>query len=178
MVVSLPPAQAIAARYSEAVVSVAVVDSKVASQGFFASSSGLTCTVLPGVKVGARVVVQGDSTAYHGMVVIADDDGLALVALDEALANPITALGVRATAPVGWLVGLQRDAQRGVEAVVGGEETSPDVLLVPVARGAPILRDDTVVAIARKSLGGGRVTIIPASRIQALAKRYAAREKG
>ena len=166
---AIPAAQGVARRYAEAIVTVER-SSRASSQGFFVSSSGMLCTVLPGAAVDEVVTVTGEGGSLPAVVVAIDADGLALVNLRTPPLSPLTALGVSGDGTLSrWLVGLSRGKQ-GVEAVVGGEEQG--LLLVPVPRGAPVLNDrDDVVAVARKGLGGGRIEHIPVARVRALAHR-------
>jgi hypothetical protein len=169
---AIPAARGLASRYAEAIVTVER-SSRAASQGFFVSSSGMLCTVLPGGVVDEAVTVSGEGGGVPAVIVAIDPDGLALVNLLTAPMSPLTALGVSGDGTMSrWLVGLSR-GKRGVEAVVGGEEQGG--LLLPVPRGAPILNDrDDVVAVARKGLGGGRIEHIPVARVRALAQRLRA----
>ena len=139
------------------------------AHGFFVSSSGMLCTVMPRLDVGHRLEVSADAFVGHAVVVAADSDGLALAELTPAPPAPMTALGL---SPAGtgsrWLVGLMRSA-KGVSAVVGAAEAVG--VMVPVPVGAPILNDaDDVVAVASRRRGGGIVDVIPAARVIALAK--------
>lgn len=169
---AIPAAKGVARRYAEAIVTVER-SSGAASQGFFLSSSGMLCTVLPGAAVDEAVTVTGEVGGVPAVIVAIDPDGLALVNLVTAPTSPLTALGVSGDGTMSrWLVGLSR-GKRGVEAVVGGEEQGG--LLLPVPRGAPILNDrDDVVAVAKKGLGGGRIEHIPVARVRALAQRLRA----
>jgi len=180
---ALPAAQAVARRYAEAIVTVARADAKGESQGFFVSSSGVACTVLVGASVGDAVTITGEQGAQAGAVVVVDPDGLALVALSAQPATPITALDVARVARAGadaWLVGLARE-KAGVAGVVGGRD-GDGIALVPVPRGAPLLSTesgvDSVVAVALRGKGGGRVQIVEAARVLALAKRLARADDG
>jgi hypothetical protein len=167
---ALPPAASVARRYAEGVLHLELqgpVAKK--AQGFFVSSSGLLCTVMTRIKVGDRLAVSGDAFVGHADVVAADADGLALAQLTPAPATPVTALGM---SPDGtrsrWLVGLMR-SDKGVSAVVGGEEAVG--MMVPVPQGAPILNDrDDVVAVVSRRRGGGTVDVIASARVLALAK--------
>lgn len=179
---AMPSPVDVARRYADAIVVVtrpcptkAGACTVVTAQGFFVSSAGLLASVLPGVVRGDVVEVGDGATTRRGLVDAVDDDGLALVRLEPAPEAPLTALAVAdRTAARRWLVGLHRD-DRGVQAVVGGEEQGAR-LLVPVPRGAPILDEALqVVAIARRSRGGGSIEALPVERLHALAKR-AARE--
>lgn len=172
----LPPANAFARRYDEAIVVVRHDDDGPGphaareQQGFFVSSTGVLCTVLHGAAIDDLVDVVG-AAPMQGRVVAVDDDGLALVQVVVDEATPVTALGLsRDGRFTPWLVGLAREA-RGVSAVIGGEERSG--LLVPVPRGAPVLDDNgAVVAIATRNRGGGAVAALPVARLQALATRW------
>ena len=174
---ALPPANELARRYADAVVMVDHDDDGAGphaashSQGFFVSSSGLLCTVLPRADLGDAVVVVG-AERFMGTVVAVDvDDGLALVSVPLDAQTPVTAVGLSVEgARSRWLVGLMRDA-RGVSAVVGGEEEHG--LLLPVPRGAPVFNaDNVVIAVARASKGGGTITVIGVDRVKALAKTW------
>ena len=173
---TLPPANELARRYADAVVVVDHDDDGPGphgvqhSQGFFVSSSGLLCTVLPQAVVGDVVVVVG-AARWRGTVVAVDDEGLALVSVPLDPTAPVAALGLSGDgARSRWLVGLMRDA-RGVSAVVGGEEENG--LLLPVPRGAPVFNaDNVVVAVARRSRGGGAIAVIDIDRLKALATTW------
>ena len=173
---SLPPANELARRYADAVVVVDHDDDGPGphgvqhSQGFFVSSSGLLCTVLSQAAVGDAVVVVG-AEKWQGSVVAVDDEGLALVSVALDPTSPVAALGLSGDgARSRWLVGLMRDA-RGVSAVVGGEEEHG--LLLPVPRGAPVFNEqNVVVAVARRSRGGGAITVIGIERLKALATTW------
>jgi hypothetical protein len=170
---AIPAAKDVARRYAEAIVTVERAPNA-ASQGFFVSSSGMVCTVIPGAVENDVVTVTGDDgIGVAALVVAVDVDGLALVAMQIVPSSPLTALGVSGDGVFSrWLVGLSRGS-KGVEAVVGGEE--PGGLLLPVPRGAPILNEaDDVVAVARKPLGGGRIDAIGVARVRALAQRLRA----
>lgn len=174
---ALPPANELARRYADAVVVVDHDDDGPGphaaqhSQGFFVSSSGLLCTVLPQARVGDAVVVVG-AERWRGVVVAVDvDEGLALVSVPLDPNAPVAALGLSGDgARSRWLVGLMRDA-RGVSAVVGGEEEHG--LLLPVPRGAPVFNaNNVVVAVARRSKGGGAITVIGIDRLKVLATTW------
>lgn len=182
---AVPSAIDVARRYADAVVLVArpcptktTACTAVSAQGFFVSSAGLLASVLPGVVRGDVVEIT-DGTAKDGAVTrrgvidIVDDDGLALVQLEPAPDAPVTALAVaERTTARRWLIGLHRD-ERGVQAVVGGEEQGTR-LLVPVPRGAPVLDERLeVVAIVKRGRGGGSVDALPVERLHAIAKRAA-----
>ena len=171
----LPAAKAIATRYESAV---AVVErpqssgSVQQSQGFFVSSGGLLCTVLPGAAVGDVVVVDNDDIR-GGVVVVIDEDGLALIAVNEA--EDVAALGVSAgEKPSLWMVGLSR-SEAGVQGALGGLEGESGGrwrLLLPLPRGAPILDEkNDVVAIAMVGRGGGLLEALPVKRLKALVAR-------
>jgi hypothetical protein len=177
---ALPSAVDVARRYADAVVRVArpcptttTACTAVSAQGFFVSSAGMLVSVLPGVVRGDVVEVTDGGSTRRGRVDAVDDDGLALVQIEPAPDAPVTALAVAERAGAGrWLIGLHRD-DRGVQAVVGGEERD-NRLLVPVPRGAPVLDERLeVVAIARRSRGGGSIDALPVARLHALAKRAA-----
>ncbi len=180
---ALPVPKEVAARYAAAVV---VVERSTSgglqkSQGFFVSSSGLLCTVLPGAKAGDVVMVRGDE-AQRGAVAAVDDEGLALVQVQGTIdpARPWAALGVSVTEkPSTWMVGLWRDKD-GVQGASGGVEhrladkSSEErwLLLLPAPRGAPIVdSDNAVVAIAMSSRGGGSIDALPVRRLKQLAAR-------
>lgn len=171
----LPAAQAIAARYEPAVVVVErpqASGSVQKSQGFFISSTGLLCTILPGARVGDVVVVDNDDIR-GGVVVVIDEDGLALVAVNEAI--DVAALGVSAgEKPSPWMVGLSR-SDAGVQGALGGLESESAGrwrLLLPLPRGAPILDEkNDVVAIALVGRGGGLLEALPVRRLKALVAR-------
>jgi len=171
----LPAAQAIAARYDRAVVVVERPQSSGAvqkSQGFFISSTGLLCTILPGARVGDVVVIDNDEIR-GGAVVVVDEDGLALVAVNGA--TDVAALGVSAGGkPSLWMVGLSR-SDAGVQGALGGLEGESGGrwrLLLPLPRGAPILDDkNDVVAIAVVGRGGGLLEALPVKRLKALVAR-------
>ena len=168
----LPPSHDLARRYGDAVVTVDdTSDAAVASQGFFVSSSGLLCTVLTAPVVGDSVEVVG-SQRWRGTVVAVAADGLVLVAVALEAVAPVAAIGLSVDGRHGlWMVGLQRDV-RGVSAVVGSDE--PGGVLLPVARGAPVLNEGGhVVAIARGSKGGGTITVIEVAALRTLATQYA-----
>ena len=170
---AIPAAKDVARRYADAIVTVERARNA-ASQGFFVSSSGMVCTVIPGAVENDLVTVTGDDGIGVAAIVVAVDvDGLALLAMQIVPSSPLTALGVSGDGVFSrWLVGLSRGG-KGVEAVVGGEE--PGGLLLPVPRGAPILNEaDDVVAVARKTLGGGRIDAIGVARVRALAQRLRA----
>lgn len=176
---AVPSPVDVARRYADAVVVVTRPCGALAtspcnhtrSQAFFVSSDGLLATVLPGASSGDVVEVDDGGAKRAGLVRVSDDDGLALVQLEPAPDAPVTALAVgEGGGGQRWLIGLQRD-HRGVQAVVGGEETASR-LLVPVPRGAPILDERLqVVAIARRNRGGGTIDALPVARLRALATR-------
>ncbi len=170
----MPQPQEVARRYAGAVVVVAVAgaDRPESSQGFFVSSTGLLCTLLPGAHVGDAVLVSADKVEA-GVVVVVDADGLALVQVKEAV--DVAALGISSRQrPTRWLVGLAR-AEAGVQGMLGGvEHQAPDRwrVMLPLPRGAPILDDDNdVIAIAVRRLGGGLIDALPVQRLKALAAR-------
>ena len=171
----LPAAKAIASRYESAVAVVERPQSSGAvqrSQGFFISSAGLLCTILPGAAVGNVVVVDNDDIR-GGVVVVIDDDGLALIAVNDA--TDVAALGVSAgEKPSLWMVGLSR-SESGVHGALGGLEGESGgrwKLLLPLPRGAPILDDkNDVVAIAVVGRGGGLLDALPVRRLKALVAR-------
>ncbi len=167
---------AVARRYAEGIVMVRRGASQ-SAQGFLVSSSGLVCSVLPGVKVHDVVAVSADETLGNAAVVAADADGLCLAQLTPAPSSPLTALGISADGKRSrWLVGLSRGAD-GVSATVGGGEDG-GVLLVPVPRGAPILNSaDDVVAVVVRRRGGGSVDVISAARVKKLAQGQAAKDQ-
>lgn len=174
-----PAAKTVATRYAAAV---AVVERAAAgtttqkSQGFFISSNGLLCTVLPGAKAGDEVSIDNDEVR-RGVVSVVDEDGLALV--DVAGAVDVDALGVSISEkPSTWMVGLSRvKAGNGtaVQGAVGGLEGDTHGrwrLLLPLPRGAPVLDDkNQVVAIAVVSRGGGFIDALPIQRLKALVAR-------
>jgi hypothetical protein len=173
------PAQATAERYGAAVVVVTIGARR--AHGFFVSSAGVLCTVLPGARAGDAVVVQtsGDGDA-EGVVAVVDDDGLALVQVATDAGTTRAALGVAGDASVAgrWLVGLSRD-ERGVVRGALGDVVDADAarlrLLLPLPRGAPVLNEkNEVVAVAVAGHEAGIVPALPAARIVALARRLTA----
>jgi hypothetical protein len=175
-----PSAVDVARRYADAIVRVVRPCSKTAptctpivAQGFFVSSTGMLASVLPGVVRGDLVEVDDGVATRRARVDAVDADGLALLQLEPGPDTPVTALAVASRMAGGpWLIGLHRN-ERGVQAVVGGAERDARVLL-PVPRGAPILDERLqVVAIARRSRGGGSTDTLPVDRLQALASRAA-----
>lgn len=178
----MPLPQEVARRYAGAVVVVerSVPDRAVQkSQGFFVSSAGLLCSLLPGAQAGDAVTVQGDKAeeqAAAGVVVVVDAQGLALVQVESVV--DVAALGVSAKeTPTRWLVGLAR-ADAGVQGMLGGLEAAlPNQgdrwrVMLPLPRGAPILDEQNdVVAIAGKGLGGGLIEALPVRHLKALAAK-------
>ncbi len=198
-VVGLPPVQAVADRYRDAVVLVQAGGRR--AQGFFVSSDGLVATVLPGVRVGDVIRVVGDAVAegggrrgsgIAGVVVVVDDDGLALAStarpggIDDARdgdGDRDGGVGVRGAAlgvaeddrVVGrFVVGLSREGP-GVTGAAGEVDDRAAArwrLLLPVPRGAPLLDErSVVVAVVVQARGAGRVEAVPAGRLRALARR-------
>lgn len=174
---ALPSAKDVAARYANAVV---VVERALPSgqtqksQGFFLSSNGVLCTVLPGARVGDAVVVDDDEGSDdNGVVSAVDEDGLALVDVKGVV--DAAALGVSRSGKAStWMVGLSRE-KGAVQGVVGGvEEDRGDRwrLLLPLPRGAPVVDDNNdVVAVAVRGLGGGQIEALTVSRLKALVAR-------
>lgn len=174
---ALPSAKDIAARYADAVVIVEralPAGNLQQSQGFFLTSSGVLCTVLPGANVGDAVSIDDDDgDDDRGVVTAIDDDGLALVEVD--VVADVAALGVSGSGePSTWMVGLTRE-RGAVQGAVGGlTEKSGDRwrLLLPLARGAPVLDDkNLVVAVAVRGRGGGQTDALPVARLKALVAR-------
>ena len=172
----MPLPQEIARRYAGAVVVVergAEGRKPQQSQGFFISSGGLLCTLLPGAAVGDAVRVRGQGAWQQGFVVVVDTDGLALVQVEAGAV--VDALGVsQHERPTQWLVGLVRQ-ESSVQGMLGGLEERGDDrwrVMLPLTRGAPILDDhNDVVAVAVKGLGGGLIEAVPVRRLKALAAR-------
>ncbi|MDP2345057.1 MAG: hypothetical protein Q8O67_29200 [Deltaproteobacteria bacterium] len=178
LAVGMPLPQEVARRYAGAVVVVerAVPDrAPQKSHGFFVSSAGLLCSLLPGAREGDAVIVHADK-AEDGVVVVVDGDGLALVQVKGVV--DVAALGVSAKeTPTRWLVGLAR-ADGGVQGMLGGLEAAlPNQgdrwrVMLPLPRGAPILDEhNDVVAIAVKGLGGGLIEALPVRHLKALAAK-------
>jgi hypothetical protein len=172
----VPPAQAVADRYGAAVV--VVVAGGRRAHGFFVSSDGVLCTVLPGAAPGDAVVIDGSDAA--GSVAVVDDDGLALVVVPTASGVVRAALGVATGDALSdrWLVGLARD-EHGVVRGSLGDVVDKDAahlrLLLPLPRGAPVLNGKhDVVAVAVVGHNAGVVQAVPASRVLALAARLQA----
>jgi hypothetical protein len=179
----MPLPQEVARRYGAAVV---VVERPGGdrppqrSQGFFVSSTGLLCSLLPGAREGDAVIVHSETPRGDqpeaGVVVVVDVDGLALVQVKDVV--DVAALGVSTKeTPTRWLVGLAREGA-GVQGMLGGlEGVPPDRgdrwrVMLPLPRGAPILDEaNDVVAIAVKGLGGGLVEALPVGKLKALAAR-------
>lgn len=177
LLVSMPSARDVAARYAAAVVVVerALPSGTVQkSQGFYVASSGVLVTVLPGAKVGDAVSVDDDEGDDDGGVISAvDDDGLALVDVKGKV--DVAALGVsRSGKPSTWMVGLSRE-KGAVQGALGGLEEDRGGrwrLLLPLPRGAPVLDDNNdVVAVAVRGLGGGQLEAVSVARVKALVAR-------
>jgi hypothetical protein len=175
------PGASVIARYGAAVVSIVWKNER--SQGFFVSSEGVLCTVLPGAHMGDDVLVQlsdADAQQSTGKIAIIDDDGLALVVVATPTGGPRTALGVNGAPRRGgqWVLGLVRDAGPVVRAVFGDvihDKTTRWQLLLPVPRGTAVLdARNEVMAIATEARGAGVVHALPAARIVALAARLRA----
>jgi hypothetical protein len=167
------PAQAVADRYGAAIVVVAAGTRR--AHGFFVSSDGILCTVLPGARPGDGVVLDRDETA--GTVAVVDDDGLALVVVPTPAGSVRAALGVAAVDGLTdrWLVGLARDDRGVVRGALGDlidEHAARLRLLLPLPRGAPVLnRKNEVVAVAVTGHSAGVVQAVPSSRVRSLAGR-------
>jgi hypothetical protein len=152
-------------------------------QGFFVSSDGMLCTVLPQARVGDRVFVGDDADATPGVVAMIADDGLALVTVPTSVDRPRAALGVADDDAVAgrWLTGLAMDERGVVQGFLGDtikRQPGRWQVLLPLPSGAPILDERAaVVAVAVGAHLGGVVDALPVALLRALAARWRSRDE-